>query len=218
MKATPSSLRLFTLLAVCLAVLLQVAKTAPVASSNDVAAIAQTDVSDISSLASAQAQAQLSAFADDDDFEEDDDEDDAESSNGQLEERGKKHKKKAKKAKHHKKNKKSKKLAKPSYKAQHSSQKKSNSGKGTYFKPGLGACGWHSNSGDMIAAISQAKWDQGAHCGKTASVCKGPACVKVKIVDMCPSCAPGSLDLSPSAFKGLADMSLGVIGITWHFD
>lgn len=88
------------------------------------------------------------------------------------------------------------------------------------FEPGMGACGQHSSSSDMITAISKSIWDGGAHCGKSAKVCKASDkshCVTVKIVDECPSCSAGSLDLSPAAFKGLADLSVGEVKITWSY-
>ena len=40
--------------------------------------------------------------------------------------------------------------------------------------------------------------------------------VTVKVVDTCPGCAPGSVDLSPAAFKKLASLDVGRIhGISW---
>jgi expansin (peptidoglycan-binding protein) len=39
------------------------------------------------------------------------------------------------------------------------------------------------------------------------------------VADLCPSCAEGSLDMSPSLFSELnnGDMDAGVFDITWHF-
>ena len=40
--------------------------------------------------------------------------------------------------------------------------------------------------------------------------------VTVTVVDTCPGCAPGSVDLSPTAFQQLASLDVGRIhGISW---
>lgn len=99
-----------------------------------------------------------------------------------------------------------------------STLEKRHSGRGTYFKPGMGACGWWSGSSDMITAISQKRWGGGKYCGRMLRVCHSGKCTRVKIVDMCPGCGKGSLDLSPRAFKKLAPLSQGVIGVSWSFN
>jgi len=97
------------------------------------------------------------------------------------------------------------------------------SGDGTYFSPGLGACGWNNVDGDHIAALNAPQFGNyvnGAdcpYCGKCAEV-KGPlGTVKVKIVDKCPVCKFGDLDLSPSAFNLIADPVQGRVPISWNF-
>ncbi|CAD6888530.1 unnamed protein product [Tilletia controversa] len=90
-------------------------------------------------------------------------------------------------------------------------------GKGTYYRVGMGSCGWHNNSEQFVAAISAAQYHAGGYCGKQARVCHSGGCVKVKLVDECPGCNYGSLDLSPAAFRALAPMRVGVIDITWSF-
>lgn len=221
-------LRSFTLLALCLALVLHSANSSPVPSSANALQAADEVVGrgeplGIVERASGGDDVEDEAESSADVADDDDDASDDEAHAHPLDARGKKHKKskkakaKAKKAKA-KKAKAKAKARKVAAKKSHAVSKKSNSGKGSFFKPGMGACGWRSGSGDMIAAISGSKWDGGKHCGKSASVCHGSACVNVKIVDMCPSCAPGSLDLSPAAFKGLANLDLGIIGITWHFN
>ncbi len=40
--------------------------------------------------------------------------------------------------------------------------------------------------------------------------------VTVTVADTCPSCGPGSVDLTPAAFLLLADLDVGIIpGISW---
>jgi expansin (peptidoglycan-binding protein) len=40
--------------------------------------------------------------------------------------------------------------------------------------------------------------------------------VKVRIVDLCPGCSHGDLDLSEEAFTTIASKSAGRVKITWH--
>lgn len=55
-------------------------------------------------------------------------------------------------------------------------------------------------------------------CGKYITA-KGPkGTVRVKIVDTCPPCKSGDLDLSIAAFGKIADYAAGRVPITWHFD
>lgn len=55
-------------------------------------------------------------------------------------------------------------------------------------------------------------------CGKFVNV-TGPnkKTVRVKIVDTCPPCASGDLDLSPAAFAQIGDLTRGRIPITWSW-
>ncbi|KAI0056735.1 hypothetical protein BV25DRAFT_1547381 [Artomyces pyxidatus] len=102
------------------------------------------------------------------------------------------------------------------------------SGQGTFFTPGLGACGKTSSSSDLIVAVSTdvfngfpgAGADPNANpiCGKTITANFQGKSVTVEVVDECPGCAANDLDFSPAAFDQLADESLGRIDITWSFD
>ncbi|KDN49931.1 hypothetical protein K437DRAFT_222057 [Tilletiaria anomala UBC 951] len=92
-------------------------------------------------------------------------------------------------------------------------------GEGTYYNAGIseGACGgWHKSS-ELVAAVSRQQWHGGEFCNQMLHVCHHGKCTDVQVVDECPSCDYGSLDLSPTAFKQLAPMSEGVIDINWTF-
>ena len=53
-------------------------------------------------------------------------------------------------------------------------------------------------------------------CGRKLKVTKGKKSIVVTVVDTCPGCAPGSLDLTPAAFRKLAPLSVGRLhGIKW---
>lgn len=95
---------------------------------------------------------------------------------------------------------------------------RSNSGKATFFEPGLGACGWQSSSGDAIVALTSKMWDGGSHCGKWVTMEHNGAKTSAKIVDECPTCEGNAgLDLSPSQFSHLASQDQGEIDIQWWF-
>ncbi len=55
------------------------------------------------------------------------------------------------------------------------------------------------------------------NCGRQALVHGPKGQVRVTIVDMCPACGWGSLDLSPAAFSQIADMAQGRVHITWDW-
>ncbi|KAI8990878.1 RlpA-like double-psi beta-barrel-protein domain-containing protein-containing protein, partial [Mycotypha africana] len=99
------------------------------------------------------------------------------------------------------------------------------SGDGTYYDVGLGSCGSTDSNSDYVAALNAPQMANGANpnknpqCGKRIKVVN-PAnqkSVTVTIVDTCPPCAFGSVDLSPSAFDEIADLSLGRIPIEWSY-
>lgn len=74
------------------------------------------------------------------------------------------------------------------------------------------------------AAINQAQWDSLKNCGRCAQVsCVDAACADktvsevVHIVDRCPECKSGDLDLSPSVFKKITGSSPSRLKIQWKF-
>ncbi|KAF9560367.1 hypothetical protein CPC08DRAFT_690172 [Agrocybe pediades] len=85
------------------------------------------------------------------------------------------------------------------------------------FTSKLGACGHNNKETDLVVALSSIKYANGSHCGKNVKVHYKGKSVTVKIVDKCPGCSMNSIDLSPAAFKHLADESLGRIQVTWEF-
>ncbi|ORY88014.1 RlpA-like double-psi beta-barrel-protein domain-containing protein-containing protein [Leucosporidium creatinivorum] len=81
-----------------------------------------------------------------------------------------------------------------------------------------GACSLPGRSSDLkFAAFSGAKWDNSANCGACVRVTGPNGVIDVQIIDECPECAAGSLDLSTSAFSKIAPISRGVVPITWEF-
>jgi expansin (peptidoglycan-binding protein) len=90
-------------------------------------------------------------------------------------------------------------------------------GQATYYDAtGEGACSFPASPQDLnVAAVSASHYGDAVYCGACLEV-KGPnGTVVVRAVDLCPGCEKGALDLSPQAFKKIADLKTGVVPITW---
>ncbi|KAJ2931169.1 hypothetical protein H1R20_g5936, partial [Candolleomyces eurysporus] len=103
------------------------------------------------------------------------------------------------------------------------------SGQGTFYDTGLGACGGVNKDTDFIAAVSMHLFDNfpGAGnnpnknpvCGRRIRASRGGASVTITVVDRCVGCALTDLDFSPSAFDALTNgnRGLGRVQITWEW-
>jgi expansin len=92
------------------------------------------------------------------------------------------------------------------------------SGVATYYDAtGEGACSFDATPNDLdVAAIDMPEWDGSAPCGECAAITGPNGSVTVRIVDLCPGCERGHLDLSMEAFAKIADVSAGRVPISWH--
>jgi len=102
-----------------------------------------------------------------------------------------------------------------------------NTGQGTFFGTGLGACGITNTASQKIVAVSQLLFDtypgyDGANpnknpvCGKKITATYGGKSVDVTVTDRCVACAMTDLDFTTSAFDLIADAALGRISdMTW---
>ncbi|KAH6615969.1 RlpA-like double-psi beta-barrel-protein domain-containing protein-containing protein [Chaetomium sp. MPI-SDFR-AT-0129] len=97
-------------------------------------------------------------------------------------------------------------------------------GRFTYYNPGRGACGTNHGDGDLVVALSHADFDPSTPnsnpnnnplCGRRLRASFSGRNVDVTVVDRCVACNSGDLDLSPTAFQALADLSVGVIQGSW---
>ncbi len=92
------------------------------------------------------------------------------------------------------------------------------SGEATYYDAdGSGNCSFDASADRMIAAINDADYAGSAACGACVEVTGPDGVIDVRIVDRCPGCAAGDLDLSPEAFKMIAAIELGRVDISWHY-
>jgi expansin (peptidoglycan-binding protein) len=91
------------------------------------------------------------------------------------------------------------------------------SGEATYYAAdGTGACGFKASPNDLnVAAMNKSQYGK-SWCGQCVLVAGPKGTVKVRIVDLCPGCAHGDLDLSEQAFTAIASLSAGRVKITWH--
>ncbi|XVF34298.1 hypothetical protein REPUB_Repub18cG0047500 [Reevesia pubescens] len=103
-------------------------------------------------------------------------------------------------------------------------------GTATFYTPPYvpSSCNGFQNDGVMIAAASDAIWNNRAACNKMYSVrctgrtnagvpqpCRGGSIV-VKVVDYCPPGCQGTIDLSQEAFAMIADPNAGKIQIEYN--
>ena len=78
-------------------------------------------------------------------------------------------------------------------------------GEGTFYgATGEGNCLYDATSDRMIAAMNHTDYENSQACGAYVAV-TGPTgtTITVKIVDQCPECKPGDIDLSAEAFAKL---------------
>lgn len=92
------------------------------------------------------------------------------------------------------------------------------SGQMTYFNPGLGACGQTNTDSDAVAAVSSAVYNSGGACNKVATIHYNGKTATARVVDLCPSCATGNIDVSPSVFQDLSPLSAGRVDVTWELN
>ena len=86
-----------------------------------------------------------------------------------------------------------------------------------YAATGAGACSFDATPNDLdVAAIDMPEWNGSSPCGECAAVTGPNGSVTVRIVDLCPGCEQGHLDLSMEAFAKIADVSAGRVPITWQ--
>jgi expansin (peptidoglycan-binding protein) len=68
----------------------------------------------------------------------------------------------------------------------------------------------------MVAAMNADEYENAAVCGTYVEVQGSQGEVTVRIVDLCPECHTGHLDLSREAFAQIAALHLGRVDITWQ--
>ena len=92
-------------------------------------------------------------------------------------------------------------------------------GEATYYAAdGSGNCSFDASPGDpLVAAINQIDYANSATCGACVEVQGPDAKIVVRVVDRCPGCPAGDIDLGEAAFAMIADKQLGRVPISWRF-
>lgn len=91
-------------------------------------------------------------------------------------------------------------------------------GEGTFYAAtGAGSCSFPATPSDlMVVALNYPDYSNAAWCGAYAEVTGPRGSVTVRIVDLCPECKSGDLDLSREAFARIADPVAGRVPIRWR--
>ncbi|WP_346776024.1 expansin EXLX1 family cellulose-binding protein [Micromonospora sp. HNM0581] len=92
-------------------------------------------------------------------------------------------------------------------------------GKATFYDLGGsgGNCSYPAAPADgNYVALGPAEYAAGAACGGYLDVTGPKGSVRVMVLDKCPECAPGHLDLSRDAFARIADPVRGVVDVSYR--
>ena len=84
-----------------------------------------------------------------------------------------------------------------------------------YAADGTGNCSFEPANDRLVAAINGADYQHASWCGACLVVSGPDSEIIVRVVDRCPGCKPGDLDLSREAFALLAPLDTGRIPIRW---
>ena len=93
------------------------------------------------------------------------------------------------------------------------------SGVATYydFADGGGNCCFPPTPDDlMVGAMNHTDYDGSYACGSCVEIDGPDSTIRVRIVDQCPECNAGHIDLSPLAFSLIAQIEHGRVPITWR--
>lgn len=86
-----------------------------------------------------------------------------------------------------------------------------------YYASGDGSCMFGPSPTDlMVTALNAEEYQTAAWCGAYVRASGPKGTITVRIVDLCPECKAGHLDLSEQAFAKIADPVQGRVSITWQ--
>lgn len=95
-------------------------------------------------------------------------------------------------------------------------------GEGTYYNGVAGStsgnCSLPVDAGDTLhCALNTLDYDNSNACGASIKVSGPKGSVVLKVVDRCPECAEGDVDMTEEAFEQIADVIDGRVDIEWEF-
>jgi len=90
------------------------------------------------------------------------------------------------------------------------------SGQATFYDGGTGNCSYPTlPADDLYVALGPDEYSEAGACGGYLDVTGPSGSVRVKIVDQCPECEAGHIDLSREAFTRIADPEDGLVPVTY---
>jgi expansin len=90
-------------------------------------------------------------------------------------------------------------------------------GEATYYTSPPGNCSYPAPPADQLyVALPPGEYGAAVACGSYLEVTGPNGSVKVQVVDQCPECAAGHIDLSEQAFARIAQASAGLVPVTYH--
>jgi expansin len=85
------------------------------------------------------------------------------------------------------------------------------------LQTGDGNCSYPAvGASQLYVALSPSEYGAAAACGSYLEVTGPDGSVKVQVADQCPECAAGHIDLSQQAFSQIAQLSAGLVPVTYH--
>ena len=86
----------------------------------------------------------------------------------------------------------------------------------SYTLGGLPNCSYPSvPAAGRYVALSPGEYASGAACGELLTVTGPKGTVQVTVVDQCPECATGHIDLGTGAFAAIADPVAGIVPVSY---
>jgi hypothetical protein len=86
-----------------------------------------------------------------------------------------------------------------------------------YVLQSLPNCSYPSPPADgLFVALSPGEYDNAAACGGYLEVHGPDGSVRVEVIDQCPDCAAGHIDLSEAAFSAIAPLNAGLVNVTYQ--
>ncbi len=95
-------------------------------------------------------------------------------------------------------------------------------GEGTFYGgiagSSSGNCSLPVETGDYYhCAINNSQYDTSNACGSFVEVTGPNGTITLKVVDRCPECLPGDIDMTQEAFSEIANIEDGRVPISWRF-
>jgi expansin (peptidoglycan-binding protein) len=93
------------------------------------------------------------------------------------------------------------------------------SGEATHYvlQAGAGNCSYPGPpASQLFVALSPGEYDSAAACGSYVQVTGPDGSVTAEVIDQCPPCQAGHVDLSEQAFARIAPLAAGLVPVTYH--